>query len=223
MSEIIKDNDKESQRDKANADSTKLDSDDDEIIWESKKSKIGLILYCGIRIIATLFISYFVIPKILTIDNSFGKFLGIAVFILYYLLVIKDVFFGFNYKGLYLTKDKIVVTYHFTKDTIWKFGSFYVYYYIPANSPFVVISCDYGFTTWNRNNTLYVPDILIGNIDVGPFFHKIYELMKPHLIEYMLSLDDEEYIKARKPLKNIEKLTYLDEIDKMRKEQGNGK
>ena len=207
--------------DTKNKDNIKLDSNGDEIIWESKKSKIGLILYCGIRIIATLFISYFAIPKIHTADNSFGKFLAIAIFILFYLLIIKNVFSAFNYKGLYFTKDKMVVTYHFTKDIILQFGSFYAYYSISANSPFVALSSDYAFVTWNRDIVFYIPDILIGNIDIGPFFEKIYELMKPHLTEYMLNLSDEEYIRIGKTLKNEERLTYLEEIDSLRKEAKN--
>ena len=45
--------------------------------------------------------------------------------------------------------------------------------------------------------------------------------MKPHLTEYMLNLSDEEYIRIGKTLKNEERLTYLEEIDSLRKEAKN--
>ncbi|RAX57209.1 hypothetical protein CCZ01_07035, partial [Helicobacter monodelphidis] len=200
------------KQDFINQDFIKLDSNDDEIIWELNKSNsIGArferILYYIVNIAMLWFVIYIMFPLVLPLDNSFGKFLAIIVCILSIVLDLKNIFIALNYKGLCVTKDKLIIKHYLTKNITLPLGKFYTYSKIKVLGILSLFGDIVYFEGLEIQTGIFsIPDMLI-DMEHYPFFHKIYELMKPHLIEYMLSLDDEEYIKARKPLKNIEKLT----------------
>ncbi|RDU61392.1 hypothetical protein CQA53_10215 [Helicobacter didelphidarum] len=213
MSEIIKDNDRESQRDKANADSTKLDSDDDKIIWELRKKKGISFLKIWFYISRIVFIIFYIYVLFKYASFRWGMIMVILFLSLVISLLLRGIFVSINFKRIYITKDKLIIERNRGDDIVLTLGTF----------------CTYESND-NLQDALFVNDTIVfldfnGMIKYDIFQHEFEDnvlkefqvIIKQHYTKYLLNLAQENYLELKKKIYLI--VIPFNEIDKLREER----
>ncbi|RDU59105.1 hypothetical protein CQA53_11635 [Helicobacter didelphidarum] len=235
MSEIIKDNDRESQKDKANADSTKLDSDDDKIIWELKHKKtLGFFYSWFVRYIFFFGGIYYIIigtQKYLSRDDNgllisvILLFLVILWFFVSPLLIYKTL----NARKILIKNNNLILKKYIGKDINLPLGTFFIDIRNPTWFAALLVCDDVEIVNFH-GKSIYTLQLIEDNIEN---LNQLYVVLNPYINDFLYSLDKDNYHKAYNILlpitQNFHSNLYkdknrqfnLNKIERLRKEQEN--
>ncbi|RDU59497.1 hypothetical protein CQA53_11405 [Helicobacter didelphidarum] len=199
----------------------KLDSNGDEIIWELEKNrnlttKLGQFWFYGLRIVFAIFIIK-IIDKYLLGRYDIQAFIATIILLLCLLYLLSGVVKSINFKKLYITNNTLVIKKYLGQDIVLPLGSFCIY---ESNDYIGVIFFNDTIDFLGFDKKIKYSLFQIEFAD--DTCKKISEILKPHIISYLSSLKDKDYLNIKSPKNIFGSIPYFDEIDSLRKEANNG-
>ncbi|STQ91993.1 hypothetical protein [Helicobacter fennelliae] len=235
-SSILESNYLESKKpnDTKNKDNIKLDSSGDEIIWELKHKKSLSFFYSWlVRYIVFFGGIYCIIIGIQKYlsrdDNSLSITIALLVLVVMWFVVSPLAMYKtLNIKSIFLTNKNLIIQRYIGDKIVLPLGSFYVK--ITSPSWLAALSlCSLIEVIRFPDISKYWLELVEWNIEN---LDKLFEILKPHITEFLYNLNDEEY-KQLKILvnmfltkdfhtnlyKNKSGQFDIDKIDKLREER----
>ncbi|MCI5787015.1 MAG: hypothetical protein MR025_06170 [Helicobacter trogontum] len=220
--------------DTKNKDNIKLDSSGDEIIWELKHKKSLSFFYSWlVRYIVFFGGIYCIIIGIQKYlsrdDNSLSITIALLVLVVMWFVVSPLAMYKtLNIKSIFLTNKNLIIQRYIGDKIVLPLGSFYVK--ITSPSWLAALSlCSLIEVIRFPDISKYWLELVEWNIEN---LDKLFEILKPHITEFLYNLNDEEY-KQLKILvnmfltkdfhtnlyKNKSGQFDIDKIDKLREER----
>ncbi|EKJ5775107.1 hypothetical protein PJP90_001947 [Campylobacter coli] len=191
----------------------------DEIIWEGKKDMPSFLLY-WITYIVLLCLFLYLFPRLFNKEIDYKWFIVFIMFLLGIYIFAREIYKMANIKRIYITKEKLVIEYYIKNDLIFPLGTFFVYY---RSASLALSPGDIVIYTFGDKVKEYLEPGLFSDGDdpTKGCFKRINAIIKPHVIPYLLSLNDKEFEKIISHVSGFSEIntTFLKEAMELRKEK----
>lgn len=217
------------EKQEKNAESKKLDSNGDEIVWEMKRSfhignKIYRIYFLIISIIVCSSITHAIFWTASPLNGFRGLFLILFVLVTYYLFL-SQILGLFNFKRLYITNNYLIIEKYIGKKAILQLGSFYAHSSrLPTNTnpSNPKLTNDLCLTFFSQNNEFRIDESNLSyDNTIDELANKLNVIFEPYITQYLLNLDEKQYSKVKNDTFIKNEISYFKEIDKLREEKRN--
>ncbi len=215
----------------------KLDSNDDEIIWELKHKKTLYFFWSWFARYILFFsgIYYIIITtqKYLSKDDN-GLLISVILLfclILWFLVSPLLIYKTLNARKILIKNNNLILQKYIGKDINLPLGAFFIHITFPAASAGLLTCGDVQIIDFH-GNYIYHLQLIEDNIEN---LNQLYDILNPYINDFLCSLDKDNYHKAYNILlpitqdfhsnlyKKKNKQFNLDKIEKLRKEKEDGK
>lgn len=200
--------------------SKKLDSNNDEIIWELKRSInilifLGYLFYLSMILGFTIILFVYMFPNI----NKWQNILASLFLIFGIISLSREIYFSLNLKRMYIANNKLFINKYLGQDLELALKDCIIFTKMVTAAVNIagVSTCE--INTINTHSTLYIfLESCSTNIDEASV------LLKPYIVNYLINCDKQAYNKFKiiyqaSSLKNQYDIDYK-KIEQIRKEKG---
>lgn len=207
-----------------NAESKKLDSNGDEIVWELNQN-ITILFLLGYLFYLSMIFGFMYILIIYMIPNIIHdwKPIFISLFLIYGIICLsREIYYSLNLKTMYITKDNLFIKKYLGQDLELVLKDCIIFTRMVTGAVNIagVSTCE--INTINNHSTLYIfLESSSNNIEETNI------LLKPFIINHLLNCNEKSYNQfkiyySREDIRYQYNIDY-DAIDILRKEKDNGK